>query len=461
MIIDNPFFSLIIWADKTNTMYFRDTLASIAEQDFPSYEVIIMDQNPYGEIGRISGEFFPESGRLNYRQLKKSEGRAYALNVGLHFARGDYFMIIGQHDRISPDTLSKYKEIIDEGKKQIKRAWDGTITETSTEPEVLYCDMDEIRGDDRVNPHFKGGFNKWLLMQDNYIGEFICLKKTLCRRVGFFREGLNDADIYEYLLRCVMENAVFYHVPLLLFHRRMMEVNDMAVLKKLLRDSYENHVKVAKAFLIKNNIDGDIVPDGQCRYWKIRLNGDDPEKHKREYMLLKSRQVRVLTGQSKKIMYAYLSQPDVGIVGVCFRGPGMNIDNCGYIYDTDGIIYPACYGKPLFSDGYENRIILTQEVSMVDFSYCMIDANVYQHLKGFRPEFTERDAILDYCLRVRQSGYKILYVSDVVARNAEKNNDSSYISNDALRERWGELLSMGDPYYNINLPMGIENYQLY
>ncbi len=459
--MEHPLFSVLIWANRTNIMYFRDALSSVAEQEYDRFELIILDDNPGGELEWIAGEFFPHDGRLIYKQLKKHEGRAYALNIGMHFAKGDYFVILGQHDRMSPGTLLQYASVVEHGVRRIRRFKDGKKKEIIEEPELIYCDQDETMGDMRTNPHFKGGFNKWLLLQDNYIGEFICLSRKLVRRVGLFKEGQEEADIYEYLLRCIDKNTVFCHVPMLLFHRRMLEVPDLSVFKQILKASYDEHVKVAKRYLRLNHIDGEIIPDKECRYWKIRLQGDDPDLHKNDYLLLKSREVRVNTGQSKKMMYAWLSQPDVGVVGVCFRGSGLTLDNCGYIFDSDGITFPACYGKPLFSDGYENRIALTQEVSMVDFSYCMIDKNVYQHLKGFRGELVGRDAVLDFCLRVRQSGYRIIYLADVVAREPDKSLVSTERSNYFLRERWDEVLKLGDPFYNLNLPMGLENYQLY
>lgn len=456
-----PLFSILIHTERTNALYFRDALESLLMQDYDRFEILVLDNNPTAEVARILRETFSLDRQPVYKQLKKNEGRAYALNVGLHFARGDYFLIMGQHDRLSSDTLRKYAEVIEEGKKRIRRFPDGTMKEISEDPEVIYCDQDEMMGEVRANPHFKGGFNRWLLLQDNYIGEFICFSRAMTRRVGTFAEGIHHADIYEYLLRASEKDAVFLHVPLLLFHRRMLEVQDMSVMKKMLKESYAVHVEVAKAFQKRVGITADLIPDPQYRYWKMRLKGGDPEKNKKDYMLLKSKQVRIYTGQSKKMLYAYLSQPDVGVAGVCFRGAGMNVDNCGYIFDTNGITYPACYGKSLFSDGYENRIVLTQEVSMVDFSYCMIDANVYKHLRGFRSDLAGRDAILDFCLRVQQSGYKVLYVADIVARNLDKSIISTEASNAALREKWGELLRLGDPYYNLNLPMGLENYQLY
>ena len=456
-----PLFSILVWADRTNTTYFRDAISSVAEQEYDRFELLILDDNPVSNLKGIATEFFPHDDRLIYRQLKNHEGRAHALNIGMHHAKGEYFVFFGQHDRMSPAALLQFAKVIGEGEKKIRRFRDGKTKEVVQEPDVLYCDQDETMGEVRTNPHFKGGFNKYLLLQDNYIGEFICVSRKIVNRAGLLREGQAEADIYDFLLRLMDHNAVFCHVPKLLFHRRMLEVSDISVFKRILKESYDEHVKVARRYFARNRIDAEILQDRQCRYWKVRLKGDEPDLHRGEYLLLKSKQVRILTGQSKKILYAWLSQPDVAVVGVCFRGRGLTIDNCGYIFNSSGFTFPACYGKPLFSDGYENRIMLTQDVSMVDFSYCMIDTNVYRHLRGFCTDLVGRDAVLDFCMRVRQSGYRVVYLADVIARDPDQNLISTEESNRYLRERWGEILTMGDPYYNENLPMGMDNYQLY
>lgn len=438
------FFSILIYASATNTEYFRDMLYSIATQTYEKYELIVLDDNPVSSLESVVHEYFRHNGGMNYRKLKKHEGRAYALNIGLHFAQGTHYLILGQHDRISPETLEEYAKLI----KQ-------------EDPMLIYCDQDELVGDSRMNPHFKCGHNLELLRQDNYVGEFICFSRDALKAVGPFTEGIMEADIYDFLLRCTEKGIRFTHVERLFYHRRMMEVKDMNALRAMVRRSYEQHVAVVRRYFKRLGIDADVSVDSQYRFWKVRYDGSDYEKYKKDYLILRDKHIKVHTKSALKRMYGYLKQPDVAVVGVQFTSSPFKLLNAGYIFDQDGMIYPACYGKSTADSGYENRIILSQEVSMVDFGFCIIDAKIYKRLGGLNPSLTGRDSVLDFCLRVRAAGYRIICVSDVRVKNKENSSNGTESSHALFIEKWAAKLSEGDPYYNINLPMGLSNYQLF
>lgn len=440
-------FTILLYANQTDAFYYREAVESVANQDRDDYELIILDDNDSTILDRIAGEFYPNGDkRLKYKRLKKHIGRAYAYNIGLHFASGDYIVTLGQHDRISSNTLSLLASEIDR---------------TETPIDIIYVDQDELVGDYRRNPHFKCGFNKELLLQDNYIGEFLCISNRTFRKMGTFREDILLADLYEFLLRGLDHELEIRHLSSLLYHRRMISVADANIYRRVLRESYEAHVRVLRGYLKRVGIVAEIKTDAQYRYWKVNYFGDDYGSHRRDYILLREKGVRVKTKKAQEILYGYLKQPDIGVVGVRFREGFTKIDNCGFIFDKHGEIYPACNGKSLYTDGYENRIVLSQDVSMVDFGYCMLDATLYQKLRGLDTSLKGRDAVLDYCLRVQRAGYRVVYVPEVIAYRKHKETVSTRLSNARLLEKWGKKLAEGDPFYNENLPMGLDNYQLW
>lgn len=443
----NVRFTILLYANQTDAFYFRDAVESVAVQNRQDYEFIILDDNDSTILDRIANGFFPVGDkRFQYKRLKKHIGRAYAYNIGLHFASGDYIVLLGQHDRISPQALSKCAEVIDS---------------TDTPIDMIYSDQDALVDNSRMYPRFKSGWNKELLLQHNYIGEFLCISTRTFRKMGAFREDIQEADVYEFLLRGLDNELEIRHIPALLYHERLLPVADEVVARRLLKSRYEEHVKVVKAYLKRNDIQAEVKTDTQLRYWKLNYDGSDVVRHRRDYILLKEKDVKVKTKNSQEILYGYLKQPDIAVVGVKFREGITRIDNCGYIFDQQGEIYPACNGKSLYSDGYENRIVLAQDVTMVDFGYCMLDSGIYQKLHGLDPQLQGRDAVLDYCFRVQRAGYRVVYVPEVIAQHRKRENISTQISNARLLEKWSQRLQEGDPYYNENLPMGLDNYQLY
>ncbi len=442
--MENPKFSILLYAIQTNTLYYRELMESITKQEYTNYELIVLDDNPSSELQTITEEFFPGDDRVIYRKLKNHNGRAYALNIGLHFATGDYYVILGQDDTISPLALSSLSQAIEE-----------------KEPALIYADHDELIDESRMNPHFKPDFNKQLFLQQDYIGTFICFARTNIASCGKFNEKRQYADIYEYVLHCMEAGVLIHHIPSLLYHKRIIEFPASPAYRERREAIYDSYKRVVREYLKRAGLEAELLADPLCRYWKLKFDGSGYKAKKREYIVLRDKGVRV--HNSKKAMermYAELRQPDVAVVGCKFLGSGLNIDNCGYIYDKDGITYPACYGQKTYHEGYDYRIELSRDVSMVDFSFCLLDENVFRHLHGFNSALTGRDMILDYCMRVRRAGYRVVYEPTVVAKLKNRESLSSEISNTRLLELWEDEIKMGDPFYNVNLPVGLDNYQL-
>ena len=99
-------FSLLVWTKDTHMDYFKNMLESIDEQEYRNFELYILDNNKTNAIENTIKEFFPDMvDKVHYRPLKKKSSGAYAYNIGVHFATGDYFVFVNQHDRLSHNTL--------------------------------------------------------------------------------------------------------------------------------------------------------------------------------------------------------------------------------------------------------------------------------------------------------------------------------------------------------------------
>lgn len=458
--MDTPKFSVVVWAADTNEMYFRDFLESLEAQSYDHWELLILDENAHGRLQRIADEFFPEGGRLCYRSLQNHKGQAYGYNMGFHFGSGDYFVFVGQHDRLSANALY---------------ALAAHITENPA-PGLIYSDHDELRGADRVHPHFKPDLNRELLLRRNYIGNFLVIAREAAAGLGGFREKLSYAFVYEYYLRA-MGRYPIDHISSLLYHERDLAdviVNapsfaqaagaDSAKLRRLKR-SYEEAAgrecrAALQAYLLRENITAQVGAGSTRRGWELSYPGGSYRRHRREYMMLRDPEVRVLTAKAKEKMYGFLQQPKVAVVGAAFLGPGFTYDNVGYIFDKEGIAYPAFHRQSVLRESYEQLAQCPRDVSMVDFGYCMLDAKVYRKLQGLDTALFGRDVMLDYCLRVAEAGYRVVVTPEVRARYKQRRSESSQESNAHLRDKHQELLLRQDPFYNRNLPMGLENYRL-
>lgn len=439
--------SIIIWTTATNPTFFRDCLNSIMEQDYRDFEVVIIDENPGRVVHKIASDLFEHDGRLSYHKLKNSRGMSYARNIGLHRKTGNYVYFMGQHDRISEDALSLFVKEIEE----------------YPDVEVIYSDRDELRGFDRTNPSFLPAFNVELLRHMHYIGDNVLFSVEGLKRLGTLKEQLDSAAVYDLLLRAVEKRAYVRHIARLLYHKRILgDVLPSSRAKKIADQIYREHVTAAGAHLHRAGVAGRVTHDRSGEYWRVHYDGSDAGARRREYIVVHESGVAVRNSHFLERMYGILRQKDVGIVGVRYEKRGFLIDNCGYIFDEKGLVYPACGDQSAIGKGYLNRAILPQDVSMVDQALFMIDAKTFERVGGFDRRLTGRALMLDLCLKVRQLGQRIVFDPGVVARKKhEEDVLFDELSTATLYELWGELLAKGDPYYNRNLPMGLQNYRLF
>lgn len=440
------YFTLVVWTYDTDMDFFKNMLESIDDQEYRNFELYILDNNPDYFIESTIKEFFPDMvDKVHYRRLKKKSGGAYAFNIGAHFAEGDHLVYVGQHDRLSPNTLGDLNN---------------KILELGENDSIIYTDHDELVGLDRMNPHFKGDFNKELFLHTNYIGTFICLPVDTYRQLGEFNEKASKAYVYEYLLRACFKKLPIHHIASLLYHVRPEKKPLNKAERKAAVYACKEHMALAINYLRQAGVNCEGRPDYSNKKWYIDYDSSDFRRFGGDYKYLHESNVRLFTRNNVQRMYGYLKQPDVAVVGVRFIHRGFTIDNIGYIYDNEGVTYPAFYGQKIYQESYDGLASLPRDVAMVDAGCCLIDEKVYRMLGGFDARLSGRDAMLDFCLRAKTKGYRTVVVPACIARYKNKNNESSGESHDALVEKHGEILASGDGLYNKNLPMGLSNYIL-
>lgn len=452
--MEDILFSIIIYASHTNRIYFRDCIESVVAQTYGNFELIIVDENPGADLGRIVSEFFPEDPRIIYRHLRRPGGKARALNYAIDTAKGQYFVFHGQHDRLSSNALSL---IAAEAAKKPAFA-------------VCYSDHDGLDGADRVNPVFKPGFNVELLRQTNYIGNSFALSAAAYVGLGRFRTELSCYPEWEYLLRAADRRMKFVRIPGLLFHIRPDDgltpddPTELAAWKKVRKEedkkAAREAVTVVAASLKRLGLTADVRKGSRPGLVKVAYDGTGWDIHRNDFLLLKDPGVRALSRRALERLYGVFRQPDVAMVGCRFIGSGLTVENAGYIFDTNGLSYPACHGQSILSPGYGGRISLRQDVSAVDLSYCLIDRKFYERCGGFDGDLVGRDIMTDFCLKAAAAGRRVVYEPAVTAYRARGGAPSSEASNAALLDKWKERIRRGDPYYNPNLPMGLSNYTL-
>ena len=436
-------FTVVMLLKDTDPDYFRDSLESLLSQTIDDYQILLIDQNNESGFSIFVSEMFPYDKRVEYRRLSPQKGRGFSLNYAIDSARGDYILFLGQHERLSENALFAFAEnaLHDE------------------EAAMLYCDTDELLDGERRNQYFRSGINIELLRQTNYIGTSFVVKREAFRRAGKFSELTKRLPEWEFLLRLTERRLKILHIPKLLIHKRAGEKEVSYDRRE--RTGFElEAAAIVEASLRRQDIKAFVRSYflSDALYVKVTYDGSSYDMKRDSFLFLKDQNVRFPTRHAVEKLYGVLAQPDVAVVGCRFLGAAFSVSNCGFIFDKSGVCYSACHGQSVFSSGYGGRIALRNDVSCVDFSFCLIDEKFFRRSGGFDKKLIGRDLMLDFCLRARKHGLRTVYEPEVTARYSGREPLSSKESNDILMERWGDVIREGDPYYNENLSMGTDNY---
>ena len=120
--------------------------------------------------------------------------------------------------------------------------------------------------------------------------------------------------------------------------------------------------------------------------------------------------------------------------------------------------------------GYLHKASIQQDLSAVTAACMMVKREVFFEVRGFEEKLTVAFNDVDFCLRVRQKGYLVVYDPYVELYHYESKSRGTEDNKEKVRRfqseiefmrcRWEKLLKEGDPYYNKNLSLTKWNYSL-
>jgi glycosyltransferase involved in cell wall biosynthesis len=104
---DEPSVSVVIPAYKARN-YLKESLSSVATQDYPNLEVLVIDDCSPEPIDDILAEYAENSSAPSHRLLRheKNQGLGASRNTGIKNARGEYIALLDHDDVWKPDHVS-------------------------------------------------------------------------------------------------------------------------------------------------------------------------------------------------------------------------------------------------------------------------------------------------------------------------------------------------------------------
>ena len=166
-----------------------------------------------------------------------------------------------------------------------------------------------------------------------------------------------------------------------------------------------------------------------------------------------------------------LFRSEVGVVGGKLIYPNNTIQHAGVIVGIGGYAGHAHKFWQIMGAGYNNRLHLIQNFSALSAAFIMFKRSLFDQLGGFDGvHFAIACNDVDFCLRAREEGYLNVYTPYAEAYHLESASRGYEESGEQIerfnrekaifKKRHHQILEQGDPFYNPNLSLLSERFEL-
>jgi GT2 family glycosyltransferase/2-polyprenyl-3-methyl-5-hydroxy-6-metoxy-1,4-benzoquinol methylase len=180
------------------------------------------------------------------------------------------------------------------------------------------------------------------------------------------------------------------------------------------------------------------------------------ENARGEILILLNNDTEVIDPDWIETLVFHLLQPGVGIVGPLLLYPNGSVQHAGVVIGFRGTADHVMRGFPGDTDGYAGSLSCSREVSAVTGACLAIRREDYRVLGGLVDHYATHYQDVDFCLRVREQGKRILFVPRARLYHHEGASRGTFydlIDRALLLDCFGDVIARGDPYYNSNFTL--------
>lgn len=194
-----------------------------------------------------------------------------------------------------------------------------------------------------------------------------------------------------------------------------------------------------------------------------KINNFGVKEAKGEYYLFLNNDVAVISPNWIQEMLMFCQRNDVGAVGAKLYYPDMRIQHAGVILGVGGVAAHAFRMHEGTENGYMNRLVAVNNVSIVTGACLMMKASLFEVVRGFNEALPVDFNDVDLCMKIRRMGMNIvftpyaeLYHYESISRGTSvtKKQQLDFAESVKRFQRdWAFELQKGDPYYNKNFTL--------
>lgn len=169
-----------------------------------------------------------------------------------------------------------------------------------------------------------------------------------------------------------------------------------------------------------------------------------------EYLLLLNDDTTVAEENPVTTMLEIGQIEEVGITGAKLTYPDTRIQHVGMVLLPSGPTH-AWIAKPNKEPGYFGSTLTPRNYAAVTAAALLVRTSVFDQVSGFDTVFAKDYNDVDFCLRVREAGYRVAWTPYAHfthyegATMARKKTDPS--EHEQFLQRWSRMLK-NDPYYS-------------
>jgi GT2 family glycosyltransferase/glycosyltransferase involved in cell wall biosynthesis len=199
-------------------------------------------------------------------------------------------------------------------------------------------------------------------------------------------------------------------------------------------------------------------PGGRFNY--AYINNRAVEEVDADFVLFLNNDTEVLKPEWLSQMVGYLRIRGVGAVGARLLFPDGRIQHAGVVHGLyHGMAGPAFKLLPANDNGYLSYARVLRNYSAVTAACLLTDRELFLRLGGLNDkEFGVAYNDVDYCYRVGEAGYRVVYCPDAELTHHEgfsRGFIDSPMETAAFRKKY---VCRPDPYYNPNLSLDDEHF---
>ena len=216
-------------------------------------------------------------------------------------------------------------------------------------------------------------------------------------------------------------------------------------------------------------------PKAHVVYWDREFNYSAINNYgvsfaKGEYILLLNNDTEIINEDCLEQLLGYCMRNDVGAVGARMYYEDDTIQHAGVVIGFGGIAGHCFVLQPRGTTGYCHRIICAQDYSAVTAACMLVKKTAFDEVGGLTEELAVAFNDIDFCMKLRQAGYLIvynpyaeLYHYESKSRGLEDTPEKVARFNKEMQifeRRWPDIMRDGDPYYNPNLTLKSQDFSL-